>query len=292
MPDEAASLPFPVIDIHSHVISADTTRFPLAPLGGQQSAWSRERPVDAAGMLQAMAQAGVARAALVQASTCYGLDSRYVAACVQAHPQQFAGVFSADLSAADAIDRIEQWRAAGMAGARVFVAGHTAADHGVRLDDPRATPAWQHLSRLGLPVSVQLRADKLAQLVNVLDRHPEATVILDHCARPDLSDGAPFALAAGLWALARYPRLVLKFTTHNVREAALGRATPAAFVEALVQHWGARRIAWGSNFPASPGGLQQQLHEALAATASLSLADRAQIFSGTAAALYPSLGGA
>ena len=33
-----------IIDIHPHIVSPDTKRYPLAPLGGTQSAWSSERP--------------------------------------------------------------------------------------------------------------------------------------------------------------------------------------------------------------------------------------------------------
>jgi len=33
-----------VIDIHPHIVSPDIKRYPLAPLGGTQSAWSSERP--------------------------------------------------------------------------------------------------------------------------------------------------------------------------------------------------------------------------------------------------------
>jgi hypothetical protein len=32
------------IDIHPHIIADDTKRYPLAPLGGHQSDWSRTRP--------------------------------------------------------------------------------------------------------------------------------------------------------------------------------------------------------------------------------------------------------
>src|SRR5258705_4236450 len=35
----------PIIDIHPHIIAADTHRYPHAPLGGHQSAWSQKRPV-------------------------------------------------------------------------------------------------------------------------------------------------------------------------------------------------------------------------------------------------------
>ncbi len=34
------SLPFPVVDLHSHVIADDPpARFPTAPMGGKQSEW-------------------------------------------------------------------------------------------------------------------------------------------------------------------------------------------------------------------------------------------------------------
>ncbi len=284
-----SQLPFPVVDLHSHVIADDTTRFPAAPMGGKQSDWSRERPVNAAGMLAAMREAGVAQTALVQASTCYGLDNSYVAACVQQHPREFAGVFAADLASADAVQRIDHWMAAGMAGARVFVAGHTAANDSVRLDDQRSRKAWEHLSARRIPVALQLRADKLDQLEAVLSAWPDAIVLLDHCARPELEEGPPYAQADRMFQLARHRNLFLKYTTHTVRESRQGRATPATFVRRLVDGFGAQRIAWGSNFPASPGSLTEQLQEALAATASLSVEEQAWIFSGTARAIYPGL---
>ena len=285
------SFPFPVVDIHSHVISDDPSRFPLAPMGGKQSEWSR-KPLTGAGMLQAMHDAGVAQSVLVQASTCYGHDNSYVVDCVQRNQRQFAGVFSVDMNGADAVERIAHWLGAGMSGARVFVAGHTAADASVRLDDPRSSAAWDELVRRRIPVSVQLRAHILEQLEAILARWPEAVILLDHCGRPELDDGPPYAKARPLFALARHPNLYLKFTTHNVREAAQGKATHASFCRALVDHFGAQRIAWGSNFPASPGGLKRLLQDALEATSSLSSAEQEWIFSRTARTLYPALGAA
>lgn len=257
-------------------------------MGGKQSDWSK-RPLTDAGMLQAMRDAGIAQSVLVQASTCYGLDNSYVAACVQRHPRQFAGVFSADLTSADAIERISHWMQAGLSGVRVFVAGHTAADAAVRLDDPRAELAWQYLAERRIPVCVQLRAHGLAQLEPVLSRWPEAVVILDHGARPELDDGPPYAKAQSLFALARHPNLYVKFTTHNVRESKEGKATQASFCRALVDHFGPQRIAWGSNFPASTGNLDQLVREALEATSSLSSEEQAWIYSRTARSLYPAL---
>ena len=279
----------PVADLHSHVIADDLARYPLAPMGGKQSKWSKQRPVNDAGMLAAAAAAGVAKSVLVQASTCYGNDNRYVQASVQAHPEHFAGVFSVDMQASDAIEKIDYWMQAGLSGARVFIAGHTAADHVTRLDDPRSFAAWQYIEGHGIPICVQLRADGLPQLEAVLTRFPKARVLLDHFARPELEDGSPYRNAAALFALAQFDNLHFKYTTHNVRDSKLGSATQASFIRAAVDAFGAQRIGWGSNFPAAAGTLGELLQQAMEATASLSSEEREWIFSRTAHALYPAL---
>jgi predicted TIM-barrel fold metal-dependent hydrolase len=283
-------MPLPIVDLHSHVIADDAARYPLAPMGGKQSDWSKERPVNGNAMLAAMQQAGVAKSVLVQASTCYGHDNRYVQDSVAAHPDVLVGVFSVDMMASDAIAQIQHWIQAGLSGARVFIAGHTAADHSIRLDDPQAFAAWDYIQAQRIPMCVQLRADGLPQLENLLNHFPKAIVLLDHFARPPLQAGAPYVQARALFALARYENLHFKFTTHNVRESKEGQSTQAQFARQVVDSFGAHRIAWGSNFPASAGSLQDHLNEALEATAALTSTERDWIFSRTAHALYPRLG--
>ena len=115
----------PVIDIHPHVIATDTTRYPLAPLGGHQSDWSRTRPVTVEAMIAAMDEAGVDKSALVQASTCYGHDNSYVADAVAAYPRRFTGVFSVDVLLPDAPEKMRYWRGRGLTGLRLFTIGST-----------------------------------------------------------------------------------------------------------------------------------------------------------------------
>lgn len=280
-----------VIDVHPHVISVDVTRYPREPLGGSQSDWSRERPVSAEAMIAAMDEAGVSRSVLVQAATCYGYDNSCLADAVAAHPDRFAGVFSVDVLRADARERIAYWMGKGLAGLRVFIAGHTMASKDARLDDPRSYPAWDLAGELGITVSVQLRAAGIPQLEAVLGRFPRVRVLLDHMARPATEDGPPYAQARSLFALSRHPNLFLKLTTHNVREARKGKGTPESFFARVVGEFGAQRIAWGSNFPASEGTLAALLAEARSALASLAEPDRGWIFSGTARSLYPAFSG-
>jgi predicted TIM-barrel fold metal-dependent hydrolase len=279
----------PVIDIHPHVIANDATRYPLAPLGGHQSDWSRTRPVTVEAMIAAMDVAGVDKSALVQASTCYGHDNSYVADAVAAHPERFTGVFSVDVLLPDAPEKMRYWRGRGLTGLRLFTIGSTMANQADWIDDPRVFPAWRTAAELGLPICMQMSQAALPQLVALVKRFPEVKVVLDHLARPTLADGPPYAAAAGLFGFAQYPTVHLKVTPRIFEESRNGKATPESFFKKLVAEFGAARIAWGSNYPASEGPLSNLLAVARASLASLPQADRDWIFAKTAQSLYPAL---
>jgi len=278
-----------IIDIHPHIISTDTRRYPRAPLGGHQSDWSRERPVSVEQMIAAMDAAGVTKAALVQASTCYGHDNSYVADAVAAHPERFTGVFSVDVLTPDAVETMAHWMAKRLTGLRLFTTGSTMPGQADWLDDPRSFPAWDLAQEKNLPVCLQMTAKGIPQLMRVLDRFPRLRVILDHLARPVQDDGPPYRGADSLWGLARYPQVYLKVTERNLQGARSGKATPETFFGRLVSDFGASRIAWGSNFPASERSLPELVKLAQEILDFLPEQNREWIFSGTAQILYPAL---
>lgn len=280
-----------IIDIHPHVISTDTRRFPRAPLGGHQSDWSRERPVSCDEMIAAQDKAGIAKAALVQASTCYGHDNSYVAEAVAAHPERFTGVFSCDILQPDAVETMAHWMAKGLTGMRLFTTGSTMPGQADWLDDSRSYPAWRLAEERSLPVCLQMTAKGIPQLANVLERFPKLRVILDHLARPVQEDGPPYSGADSLWGLAGFPGVFLKVTERNLAGARTGKATPETFFGKLVAQFGAGRIAWGSNYPASERSLPELVKLAEDTLAFLPASDRKWIFAGTAQVLYPKLAG-
>src|SRR3974377_2587593 len=98
-----------IIDIHTHAIAPDTARFPLAPIGGKQSDWSRMRPVSAEQLLATTDEAGGTKVAAVHSSTAYGHDASYVVECVRRYPARLAGVFSLDMLADDAGAQFDRW---------------------------------------------------------------------------------------------------------------------------------------------------------------------------------------
>ncbi|HEY4919583.1 MAG TPA: amidohydrolase family protein [Xanthobacteraceae bacterium] len=278
-----------VIDIHPHIIASDTTRYPLAPLGGHQSDWSRTRPVTTEQMLAAMDKAGVAKAAIVQASTCYGHDNSYVADAVAAHPDRFTGVFSVDVLAADAPERMRHWVGKKLSGMRLFTFGSTMQNQAAWLDDPKSFPAWECAGELGLSICLQMSATGLPQMIRMAERFPKVRVLLDHCARPALEDGPPYAAAESLFALAKYPNIHLKLTQRNFTESSKGKATPETFFPKLVSTFGAARLAWGSNYPSSEGSLGELLALATTSLKGLAASDQEWIFAKTAQTLYPAL---
>lgn len=278
-----------VIDTHTHVISSDAGRYPPAPVGGHRSTWSEQRPVSANGLLAAFDEAGIEKAVVVQASTVYGHDNSYVADSVAAHPDRFVGVFSLDVLAADGLDQMKRWLDAGLSGLRLFSTGTTMPGQAQWLDDPRSFPVWEYAEAHGIPVCLQMTADGIPMLQNLLTRFPDARVLLDHLARPSLADGPPYAAAQPLFDLAKYPGVYLKLTNRTLATAAEGLSTPRAFVARIIELFGTGRIAWGSNFPAAEGSLAALLAEARDALADLSEPARTAIFAGTAQALYPAL---
>ena len=279
----------PIIDIHPHVIATDNVRYPLQPLGGNQSTWSRDRPTPYDKMVEAMNEAGVAKSAIVQASTAYGHDNSYVAEAIAANPRRFTGVFSIDMLAADNVEKMKHWLARGFSGMRLFTTGSTMPGQATWFDDPRTFPAWQHASDTGTPVCMQMTPQGFPQLRGLLERFPKVKIILDHLARPQLVDGPPFTADQEFLGLSRYPNVFLKLTPLNVSPANWGKATPETFFGALIKAYGANRIAWGSNFPATEGTLKEILGKAQQALSSVSAADREWIFGKTALTLYPSL---
>jgi predicted TIM-barrel fold metal-dependent hydrolase len=278
-----------IIDIHPHIIASDSKRYPLAPLGGHQSDWSRTRPVSTEQMIAAMDKAGVDKSAIVQASTCYGHDNSYVADAVAAHPGRFTGVFSVDVLAPDAPERMRHWVGRGLTGMRLFTIGSTMPDQASWLDDPKTYPAWEAAGELGLSICLQMSAKAFPQMIKMTERFPKVRIILDHMARPVLEDGPPYAAAASLFDLARYPSVYLKLTPRSFIESRNGKATPESFFAKLVASFGAQRLAWGSNYPSSEGSLPELLALAKSSLASLPQGDRDWIFGKTAQTLYPAL---
>jgi len=280
---------FSIVDIHPHIISDDESRYPPAPLFGKRSDWSKERPTTVETLIAAMDEAGVARAAVVHSSTTYGFDNSYVVDGCAKYAERLVAVGSVDVLQADAPQVIRGWAERGLAGLRLFTGGSTKDFDPSELDDPRSFPAWELCGELGLPMCIQTGPIGLPQVTALARRFPTVRIVLDHLARPEVADGAPYAKAQSLFDLAELPNIYLKLTPRIFGDVKKDQASAETFFPRVVDAFGAQRLAWGSNYPTSPGTLADILATAQAGLACLSEADRAWIFGDTARRLYPAL---
>lgn len=278
-----------LVDIHPHVISSDETKYPKAPLGGVQSKWSQERPVDWDQLSAAMSEAGVTKAAVVQSSTTYGHDNSYLADCVDRAGGKITGVCSVGFMDDDAIGQMEYWIGErGMSGVRLFTTGSTMGQS-AWLDDAKTKPAWAYAAEHRIPVCVQLTAPALPQLENVLKEFPGLLVILDHVAMTPFTEGPPYAAADPVYDLARFEGVNLKMTSRVLLSGKQSSGGSKGAVKELISHFGSDRIAWGSNYPANEGTLASLVSVLEEATAGLGDTDTDNVYSGTALRLYPKL---
>ena len=275
-----------IIDIHPHILTKDDPRYPPHPLNGSQSDWSKERSQPFEQYVAEANAAGVAKAAIVQVSTFYGVDDSYLADSIAKDPKRFTGVCSINTLAPDAVQALEGWTKRGLTGLRIFTGG---GDKDM-LVDPRAAPVWEYVRGKGMTVCISTQADGMPHVRTLLQRYPQVQVVLDHGSVIPVDDGPPYAKAQSFFELARFRNFHLKITPVTFALARTGKSTPDAFFPKLVSVFGADRIAFGSNIPSSTGPLTKIIADARTCLARLSPAERAAIFAGTAKRLYPVLG--
>jgi predicted TIM-barrel fold metal-dependent hydrolase len=248
-------------DTHVHAVSGDTGSYPLQPLGGNRSEWSRTRPVDADGLIRHLDEAGVHKAALVQASTVYGYDNRYAADALARYPDRLVGVCSVDFLSDTAVADLRYWiQERGFSGVRIRVAdGDTkVVTPGAGLSDERMKAVWEFVDAHDIPVCVQMHSKDTAELLRVLEGHPAMTVLLDHAGRPNAAGGPPYSKLAEIEQLARFAGVHLKITPGALRRLANEPdADVTEVLRRLADSFGTEHLMWGSDFPASPGTARQ-----------------------------------
>lgn len=278
-----------IFDVHPHIVSSDTQAYPPAPLGGKRSGWSADHAVDFKQLLAAMDAAGVEKAAIVHSSTTYGYDASYLADAIARHHDRFTGVFSIDVLAPDACDRLRYWLSRGLTGLRLFAAGTTVSGSQAWIADPATYAVWDLCQDLGITVAISMRQEALPHLADILTRFPRVQVLLDHLLHAPIDDGPPYAAADPLWRMGDFAGVHLKLTTANLRRMHQAPADPESFLARLTGVFGARRIAWGSNYPAVEGTLAEIAALARDTLSILPEEERENILWRTAARLYPAL---
>jgi predicted TIM-barrel fold metal-dependent hydrolase len=126
-------------------------------------------------------------------------------------------------------------------------------------------------------------------VLTVLESFPELRIVVDNAARVETVGGPPYPEAQRLFDLASAGEVYIKVTVNTLRRAAQETGGAQAFMRALCDHVGSKRVAWGSDYPAMTGTLRELVAFSEACMTSLTDDERADVFEGTALRLYPKL---
>jgi L-fuconolactonase len=114
---------------------------------------------------------------------------------------------------------------------------------------PSLEPALEAMIEHDLVFDALVKPPHLPALLEFARRHPALTIVLDHGGKPPIASGDLVAWQRDVARLARDTALVCKLSG-LVTEA--GSAQPqalAASVNHLLDHFGAGRLLWGSDWP-------------------------------------------
>jgi L-fuconolactonase len=229
-----------LIDSHVHVWKHDAA-FPFAA--------GAHPPVEDASaemLLELMKANSVARTVLIQVIH-YRWDNSYLAAVLKRYPGMFAGVCRVDPenpATPDELSRLTEEQ--GFRGVRLSPAGTADGDW---IRGPLMAPLWRRCNELKVPMTLLTPVTRLPDVVPLLERNPELTVVIDHMADSPLDQPEKLNL---LLDLARYPKVFVKIShMWSLSKQAYPYADAAVQVRRLYERFGAGRLMWGTDWPVS-----------------------------------------
>jgi L-fuconolactonase len=154
---------------------------------------------------------------------------------------------------------------------------------------PAVGAGLRAVEALGLTFDALVRPPHLGNLRRLLARHPTLRVVIDHAGKPEIAAGRFDAWAADMRALAKETPAWVKLSG-LVTEAGVGWSVDQLrrYVEHLLEHFGADRLIFGSDWPVVTlrAGYGEWLAAVDALLAGLAPEARARIMGLTAIEVY------
>jgi predicted TIM-barrel fold metal-dependent hydrolase len=227
----------PKIDCHIHAI--DPARFPYAADTPYHPSGQEIAP--AAQLIRVLDVFDVRHALVVATNTGYGSDSRILLDTLKQGGARFKGVavVENDVSIAE----LERLKAAGVIGVAFNVPFHGT-------DYYRNTaPLLEKLAGLGLFLQIQVENDELLALLPLIEKSM-VRLVVDHCGRPQVSQGVRGKAFQALLAIGRERDAHVKLSGYykfSRQPHPYEDAWP--FIAALVEAFTLDRCVWGSDYP-------------------------------------------
>lgn len=229
-----------IIDTHAHIYGDDEKRYPPIekPL----------RPPGVKGTLGdlrvALAAHGVRAACLVQPSSFYRFDNRYVCDSAKVSSDWAAGVCTLDPDDPHSPGLLAlHKRECGIKGVR-SVPGKSG-----RIDDGGSRALWKSAADEGVVINALVRRENAENLGRMLADFAGAKVVLDHCLYPEIGPRYESTLADVL-RLARFKNLHAKLSFAPLcGKQKYPCADMHDAILKIVEAFGSERCVWGSIFP-------------------------------------------
>jgi L-fuconolactonase len=154
---------------------------------------------------------------------------------------------------------------------------------------PPLAPLLRAMVRHHLVFDALVLPRHLPRLLQVVDRHPDLSFVLDHFGKPQLATGEIAEWRRDVASLAERPNIVCKLSglvTEARPDWQIADLRPA--VDHVLKCFGPRRMMWGSDWPVLnlAGDYSRWLAAAEMLLADLSADEKADVFGGTAARVY------
>lgn len=230
-----------VIDTHAHIYSPSEAAYPPAenPLRPPPGTGSPEH------LRREMQASGVDRAMLVQTTTFYRWDNRFVRDTAAASRDWAVGVCTLnpdDPHSPDVLYALVQ--RANVRALRTYASGP-----GGRYDFVGNRRLFGAARDCGIVVNALLTVDAADDLAQMLKDYPDLQVVLDHCLALKAGPTCD-ATVAKVIELAHHPNLHAKLTflpTGSAQEYPFGDMHDAC--RRFIDAYGPERCVWGSDFP-------------------------------------------
>jgi L-fuconolactonase len=212
------------------------------------------RDVAVADWQKLAAPLGITGGVLVQAAPTVA-ETLHLLALAEANSAVLGVVGWVDFTAADAAAQIENLvkhskYALKIKGLRPML--HDLADPAWILQ-PAVQPALAAMEKLGLVFDALIRPVHLPHILTIAQRYPNLSIVIDHCAKPEIALGVEKAWppwANGMAALAELSNVSCKLSG-LLTEAGKSPETNICepWIDEILQLFGCERIMWGSDWP-------------------------------------------
>lgn len=267
-----------MLDAHVHVVSDDDGAFPLSPAAHGTFWFSDTRRLTVEDLLAGMDAAGVDKVAIVHCFPAYSYDCRYTVEASHRHPDRCRSVVQVDPTDPRADELFDTYAADPLVtGLRIL------ALFDADLLGAKAARLWAGAKRADL--TVEFVVDGLDGVVEVVAAAAPVRVVL-HGVLPELMTLFTERPDPRLAALAALDNCALKVST-GVIETLGFVDEPAPLARVTTGLFGANRVTWGTNFPATQSmSYAQNIALGQRFVAELAPAEQDAVLAGTAERLW------